>query len=119
MNPGSSGPWHRMQDRGAGPSMGSSRASSSRTETAADSSSPTVDSSAATNDGSSTPSMLVPQDQQTRKPASTVSPHLEQVQDWVADISVGGDSGPRDLDARAASETDSVPSSVDAPSRSG
>jgi hypothetical protein len=63
--------------------------------------------------------MLVPQDQQTRKPASTVSPHLEQVQGWVADISEGGDTDPSDPDAEAVSEADSVNSSAGATSRSG
>jgi hypothetical protein len=62
--------------------------------------------------------MLVPQDQQTRKPASTVSPHLEQVQDWVADISEGGDKVPSDVDAEAPSEAASVTSSAGALSRS-
>jgi hypothetical protein len=37
--------------------------------------------------------MLVPQDQQTTKPASTVSPHLGQIQGWEADTSRGVDKG--------------------------
>jgi len=61
--------------------------------------------------------MLVPHDQQTRKPASTVSPHFEQVHDWVADIS--GDKCPRAFDAGAVSEADPVTRSAGEPSRPG
>jgi len=118
MNPGSSGPWHREQGRAAAPGIGSARSSSTNV-IVCDSSSPGAVSWALSNDGSSTPSMLVPQDQQTRKPASTVSPHLEQVQDPVADVSEGGDKGKGDLDACAVSGADSVTTSAGAPARSG
>ena len=107
MNPGSSEPSHRKQDGGAGAGyeivqivveegdrFGFVVAESRLI--------------GATNDGSSTPSMLVPQDQQTRKPASTVSPHLEQIQDGLADLSEGGDKGSRNPDAGAVSWADSV-----------
>jgi hypothetical protein len=63
--------------------------------------------------------MLVPHDQQTRKPASTVSPHLEQVQGWVADIAEGTDSVSRDLGAEASSEAEVMTSVAGASSRSG